>query len=237
MRSSVSITIGLGVALSLVLSLVLTGAAYAATDEEKCAAAKMKEAGKYGFCRMKAEAKSVKKGEPVDYSKCDGKFSKGWQKAEFKAGGACPTNDDEAAIQAQVTADTDALVTALGPTPPSECNVLTQDCPIGSEACFINIAVLDPVFTFCANVQFPGNTQGDPCDFSNGCAKGYGCVLPDDNPNERVCAFHCDAGGGGPTCADGPGPAFECRAINDFWGDVSTAPADLGMCVDPLEFP
>ncbi len=236
MRSSVSITIGLGLA----LSLVLTGAAYGATDEEKCAAAKMKEAGKYGFCRMKAEATSVKKGEPVDYSKCDGKFSKGWQKAEFKGGEACPTDGDEAAIQAQVTADTDALVTALGPTPPSECNVLTQDCPIGSEACFVNIINLDPVVTLCGIVQFPGNTQGDPCQFINGCAEGFGCVLPDppDNPSGLACAFHCDAlGGGGPTCADGPGPAFECRAINDFWGDVSTAPADLGLCVNPLEFP
>ena len=236
MRSSVSITIGLGVA----LSLVLTGAAYGATDEEKCAAAKMKEAGKYGFCRMKAEATSVKKGEPVDYSKCDGKFSKGWKKAEFKGGGACPTDGDEGAIQAQVTADTDALVTALGPTPPSECNVLTQDCPIGSEACFVNIINLDPVVTLCGIVQFPGNIQGVPCQFVNGCAEGFGCVLPDppDNPSGLACAFHCDAlGGGGPTCADGPGPAFECRAINDFYGDLSTAPADLGMCVDPLEFP
>jgi hypothetical protein len=38
---------------------------------DKCEANKLKTAGKYGFCRLKADAKAIKTGGAVDYSKCD----------------------------------------------------------------------------------------------------------------------------------------------------------------------
>ena len=56
------------------------------------------------------------------------------------------------------------------------------------------------------------------------------------NPTGLVCAFFCDAdGGGGPVCSDtgGPGAAFVCVRVNDFYSDVDSAPPSLGICVDP----
>ena len=41
----------------------------------KCEATKLKTAGKYGFCRLKAEAKAVKRGESADFTKCEATFT------------------------------------------------------------------------------------------------------------------------------------------------------------------
>ena len=56
------------------MALLWAGTALAATDAEKCAAYKLKDAGKYASCRMKAESKAVKMGIAADYSKCDEKI-------------------------------------------------------------------------------------------------------------------------------------------------------------------
>ncbi|MFN8640213.1 MAG: DUF1566 domain-containing protein [Candidatus Binatia bacterium] len=74
--------------------LSFAGGAGAATDAQKCRAGKLKEAGKYGFCRLKADAKAVQTGDPPDYSKCDGKLTSKWPGIESKAEGMCPTNGD-----------------------------------------------------------------------------------------------------------------------------------------------
>jgi len=95
--------------------LLVAGPAWAVDSDVKCGADKIKEAVKYAFCLGKAEAKGIKKGEPADVSKCDSKFSGKWQKAELKAAGACPTNGDEATIEAQVQLFVEDLVTALEP--------------------------------------------------------------------------------------------------------------------------
>ncbi len=95
MRVSIAL-IGLGLMLGLPTNV------QALDPDLKCNADKVKEAGKYSFCRLKAESKAIKKGEAPDYTKCDSKYSDKWQKAESKAEGACLTNGDEAAIQAQV---------------------------------------------------------------------------------------------------------------------------------------
>ncbi len=65
---------------------------------DKCVAKKMKLAGKYVFCRMKAESKAVKKGTPPDFAKCDSKFAAKWAAIEAKAAGACPTEGDATAV-------------------------------------------------------------------------------------------------------------------------------------------
>jgi len=88
-------------------------AAAGPTDAEKCEADKLKRAGKYAFCRMKAESKAVKTGDAPDYSKCDTKLSDKFANAELKWGMECPTSGDAGDIQAQVTGDTDDLVTVL----------------------------------------------------------------------------------------------------------------------------
>jgi hypothetical protein len=65
--------------------LVWAGTAMAVDPAGKCDADKLKTAGKYGFCRLKAEAKAVKTGQPVDFTKCDDKYSFKWQLAEPSA--------------------------------------------------------------------------------------------------------------------------------------------------------
>jgi hypothetical protein len=95
--------------------------AAAITDAEKCEAAKNKIAGKYAFCRQKAEAKAIKTGDPVEYSKCDTNFSGKWATAETKGGGMCPTSGDVGSIQMRITNDTDdlALLLSGGVLPPA----------------------------------------------------------------------------------------------------------------------
>jgi hypothetical protein len=44
----------------------------------------------------------VKTSTTPDYSKCDEKFSSKWQLAETYGGGMCPSNGDEASLQAEM---------------------------------------------------------------------------------------------------------------------------------------
>jgi hypothetical protein len=52
---------------------------------------------------MKAEAKGVAKDVAPDYTKCESKFSDKWGKVEAKGDGECPSNGDEAAVEAAIT--------------------------------------------------------------------------------------------------------------------------------------
>lgn len=74
--------------------LVAVPASYAADLGVACRANKLKEAGKYANCRMKAESKAVKKGEAPDYTKCDEKFAQKWTTAETKGAGMCLSEGD-----------------------------------------------------------------------------------------------------------------------------------------------
>lgn len=103
------------------------------------------------------------------------------------------------------------------------------------EACFIRFS---PATSVCA-APFTDATQGVACEFVNGCAGGYGCVLLNSpvNPTGQVCAFICDASqSGGPTCAQGPGSSFTCVQINQFYSNVADLPNEYGMCLDPVEW-
>ena len=99
---------------AVVTALVLVAVqAQALSDADKCEAAKNKIAGKYAFCRQKAEAKAIKTGMPPDFSKCDPKFSQKWMDAETNGGGMCPTNGDETVMQSCITAHADQVAAAL----------------------------------------------------------------------------------------------------------------------------
>ena len=110
MRASI-ILIGLG--LMLGFSMNVHAASHGPTPAVKCYAAKVKETAKYYACRLKAESKAIKKGETPDFSKCDSKYIEKWAKAETKGEGACPTEGDEAAIQASMIGDADTIVGRL----------------------------------------------------------------------------------------------------------------------------
>ena len=90
--------------------LSFAGMASAVTDAEKCEAG-TKAAGKYGSCRLKAEAKAVKTGQAPEYTKCENKVAKKFGAAETKYGVECPTSGDMADIRSQ--AATDATFLAL----------------------------------------------------------------------------------------------------------------------------
>ena len=107
MRVSI-ILIGLGLMLGLPTNV------QAVEPDIKCESDKIKTAGKYTGCLMGTYSKAVKKGEVPDFTKCDSKYSAKWKKVESKAGGACPTEGDEAAIQARMTGDANDIVTLLG---------------------------------------------------------------------------------------------------------------------------
>jgi len=84
-----------GCALSFVCGVAsLASTAWAVSPADRCEAAKDKLVGRYVFCRLQAEARAIRTGDPVDYSRCDSTFGLKWGKAEIAAGGLCPTNGD-----------------------------------------------------------------------------------------------------------------------------------------------
>ncbi len=98
---------------AVALGLVLTSPAPAADPAVKCEAGKLNEASKYGACRLRAESKAVKKAGPADYTKCEAKFDKKWDKVEGKAEGACPTNGDKGGIEGDITEHCDVIAAKL----------------------------------------------------------------------------------------------------------------------------
>lgn len=109
-----SLLIGGCAALGLV-ALLAPHHASALDPAARCAAGKLKIAGKYGACRLNAEAKAVKKGDFADYSKCAAKFSDSWQSTEAKAGlGVCPSEGDESTINTRITVEAGELAALLG---------------------------------------------------------------------------------------------------------------------------
>jgi len=141
----------------------------------------------------------------------------------------CPVCSTTTTLPATTTTSTTSTTTMPMPA----CDPLLQDCPVGTDGCYV---VIPSGETACAT---PGTKSlGQDCSYINDCIPGEGCALINDpnNPTGLVCAFFCDAdGAGGPTCSDtgGPGPTFVCVRLNDFYGDVDSAPPNLGICVDP----
>ena len=62
-------------AMAAIFSFTITSTTQAADPAVKCEAGKLKEAGKYANCRMKADSKAYKKDEVPDNTKCFPKFS------------------------------------------------------------------------------------------------------------------------------------------------------------------
>jgi hypothetical protein len=116
--------------MAAVIVLASVGVSAAAGDAEKCAAGKMKAAGKYVACRTGADAKAQSTGDPADYTKCDAGQAAAWTKIEVKYGASCPTTADQAGVQGNLADVTSCLAGDLAGTT-GTCNVSTTavSCP------------------------------------------------------------------------------------------------------------
>ena len=116
----------------------------------------------------------------------------------------------------------------------ASCDPLNQDCPAG-EACYLNVLSQRPL---CAPPVPGAGRQGDGCQYLNDCEAGYGCAVDNPvTPSSLECTFVCDAFGGSPSCAEGPGVAFTCVRVKEFYGDLPEFDDRIGLCIDCSQFP
>ena len=100
--------------LSILGLLVLSSAAHAADPATTCESGKLKEAGKYGSCRLGVVSRAVRGATTPDYSKCDSRFGDKWPNTETKGAGMCPSNGDQTDIAQRVAEHADDIAILLG---------------------------------------------------------------------------------------------------------------------------
>jgi hypothetical protein len=108
---------GTATLLACTLLLLWAAPAVALDDSAVCTARKLKSSGKYLFCRMKAEAKSVSKNLPPDSSACEAKLASQFAAIESSAGGACAMEGDGGTVQSIGTADTGFMAKTVSLSP------------------------------------------------------------------------------------------------------------------------
>jgi hypothetical protein len=187
-----------GTLAGLVVAAMTLGSmgAGAVTATEKCESDKVKTAGKYAFCRMKADSKAIKKNVAPDYTKCVAKYALIWAKVEGNAGGACPVTGDEAAIDAQTTECADGLTAAIGGNPPVGCVADLVECEDDLTTCDTELTTCGDNLTTCeddlAVAELCGNGAldgGEDCDL--GTLAGETCVTQGFTGGVLSCANGC----------------------------------------------
>jgi hypothetical protein len=112
--------------------LLMAGAARAVTPADMCESDKNKEAGKYAYCRQKAEAKFARTGDgaarTAGLQKCLDKYTKKWPSIEAKAYGACTSRGDQTTIQQLLDDTTDDVASRLGGGPAAGCSADLAEC-------------------------------------------------------------------------------------------------------------
>ena len=89
------------------------------SPEQKCQAGKDKQAGKYAFCRLKAEAKLIRTGDTLKYGldilNCETKFSIRWGNLETAKNASCLDAPlTQAEFKTVIDGQTSNIATALG---------------------------------------------------------------------------------------------------------------------------
>jgi hypothetical protein len=120
-------------ALALIVSAKI---ALAIEPSDRCQLSKLKSAGKYAFCLLKAEARAIRNAAPPAYARCDSKFAEEWARAEASGHGSCPTAGDLGSLQAVIADHADTLAAALAGAP-------LVDCPGDLTACTDALAASD----------------------------------------------------------------------------------------------
>jgi hypothetical protein len=201
--------------------LLLSGVAHAAIVADKCESAKLKIAGQYDFCRLKAEATAAKTGAMPDFSNCNSAYSAKWTQAEMKAGGMCLSNGDQASVQAYISEQTNALGVALAGAPLPACgngvidpgeqcdqsNLNAQTC--ASQGFAGGVLKCGPGCVFdtsgCSASRFVDNGDGTVSDLRTGLMwekkVAAQCVnLVNGQPISCFNDADCNGNGGGGTC-------------------------------------
>ena len=110
----------------------------------KCESSKLKESSKYSACRLKADAKAVRKDIAADYAKCEVKFADMWTHVENRAGaGNCPSEGDQASMDSRITTDVAEVATLL------TGGTLT-DCSGELATCNGDLGICDAGLTSCS---------------------------------------------------------------------------------------
>src|SRR5262245_28985858 len=122
--------------------LCLAPPAPASNPALTCRSNKNKEAGKYAFCRQKAEAKFAITGDDVARTvarqKCLDKFTLKWPAIEAKAAGAgkpCPSVDDLDEVKSGADTYTSNLGLVLAGGTPSDCATDLSTCQGSLSSC------------------------------------------------------------------------------------------------------
>jgi hypothetical protein len=131
-------------------TLLISGAvAHAADPAVSCESGKLKVAGKYTSCVLSADAKSVKTGLAVDYTKCDATLGVKWEIAEGKGEGMCPGGDgDQTAISSFLDACTGSVAAALAGDAPLPTDV--QTCNTALTTCGGDLSTCNTNYTTCS---------------------------------------------------------------------------------------
>jgi hypothetical protein len=120
-----------------------------------------------------------------------------------------------------------------------ECDPITQNCEDApsDRACYglVRTGGLDESVCAQPAPENGSGMQGDDCSFINGCAEGYGCLLPSLPAPQLECARFCDAddkGGsnGTPRCVAELGVDFQCLSLSEV--HIGIPDSFFGICAD-----
>jgi len=222
-----------GISAAFIISLCAGVALAGPTAAEKCESAKNKEAGRYAFCRAKAEAKAIQKGGAPDYSKCDAKLIDKWAKAELP--GACTDAVTGTAIQGVVTANTNAIATALNGGVLPGCgdgsvNVAGEQCD-GMDLDGYTCTSLGQVGSLACNVSCDFDVAGcSDCASVGGVEVGGSCwFLSSGTDCDTTCASAGLAyGSATATYAGSSGTDGQCFGVMDALGQTAPPFVDVG---------
>lgn len=103
-----------------------------AAPAQLCQSDKNKVAGKYEYCRQRAESTFANTGDTAAHTtalaKCLTRYQAKWPLLEAKARGACPSVGDQAAIQSVIDQHTTNIATALGGGGLQDCGAALTVC-------------------------------------------------------------------------------------------------------------
>src|SRR5690349_22037494 len=160
-------------ALMLAISVLTAVPASAGDPALTCQSSKNKEAGKYGYCRQKVEAKYATTGDSAARTaalqKCLDKYNRVWPALESKAtaaGGACPSVSDQAAIQGVIDVHTTNIAIALA-------GGTLQDCPADLMTCAGDLSTCNTGLGTCTTSLTTCNGDLGTCNTGLGsCTAG-----------------------------------------------------------------